>query len=65
MANICIVEPLESTRKRLERTLPKDLEDRISGKGFNSLSHHNLVHKFMPVHQATQIPDAKAAVDRV
>ena len=35
--NVCIVEPLESTRKRLERTLPKDHEDRIAGKGFNWL----------------------------
>ena len=64
MANIFIVEPVESTRKRLERSLPKDHEDRIAGKGFNSLSHHNLVHKFMPIHQAMQIPDAKAAVDK-
>ena len=31
--NVCIVEPLASTRKRLERTLPKDHEDRIAGKG--------------------------------
>ena len=41
----CTTEAHESTRKRLERTLPKDHEDRIGGKGFNSLSHHNLVHK--------------------
>ena len=32
----CIVEAHESTRKRLERALPKDCEDRIAGKGFNS-----------------------------
>ena len=50
--------------KRLERSLPKDHEDRIAGKGFNSLSHHNLAHKFMPIHQAMQIPGAKAAVDK-
>ena len=30
-----IVEAHESTRKRLERTLPKEHEDRITGKGFN------------------------------
>ena len=30
--NVCIVEPLDSTRKRLERTLPEDHEDRIAGK---------------------------------
>ena len=60
----CIVEAHESTRKRLERSLPKDHEDCIAGKGFNSLTHHNLVHKFMPIHQAMQIPDVKAAVDK-
>ena len=59
-----IVEGHESTRKRLERTPPKDHEDHIAGKGFNSLSHKNLVHKFIPVLQAMKIPDAKAAVDK-
>ena len=34
----CIVEAHEPTRKRLERTLPKDHEDRIAGKGLYSLS---------------------------
>ena len=47
----CIVEAHESTRTCLERTLPKDPEDRIAGKGFNSLSHSNLVHKFIFMHQ--------------
>ena len=28
----CIVEAYESTRKRLEKTQPKDHEDRIAGK---------------------------------
>ena len=37
-------------------------EDRIAGKGMNSLSHHNPVHKFIPMPQAMKIPDAKAAV---
>ena len=59
----CIVEAHESTRRRLERTQPKDDEDRIAGKGFNSLSHFNLVHKFIPMLQAMKIPHAKAAVD--
>ena len=40
----CIVEAHESTRKRSEETQPKDHEYRIGGKGFNSLSHYNLVH---------------------
>ena len=43
----CVVEAHESTRKRLERTLQKDQEDRIAGKGFDSLSHCNLAHKFI------------------
>ena len=60
----CVVETHESTRKRFERTLPKDHEDRIAGKGFNSLSHSHLAHKFIPVPQAMKIPDATAAVDK-
>ena len=42
----------------------KDHEDHIAEKGFNSLSHHNLVHKIIPVHQAMKIPDAMVAVDK-
>ena len=34
----CIVEAHESTRKRMESTSPKDHEDHIAEKGFNSLS---------------------------
>ena len=30
----------------------------------NSLSRDNLVHKFIPVPQATNIPDAKEAVEK-
>ena len=44
----CVVEAHESTRKRSERTPSKDHEDHIAEKGFNSLSHHKLVHKFIP-----------------
>ena len=39
-------------------------EDQIAGKGMNSLSHHNLVHKFIPVPQAMKNPDAKPAVEK-
>ena len=60
----CILEVHESTKKRLERTLPKNDEDHIAGKGLNSLSHYNLVHNFIPMHQAIKIPNAKAAVDK-
>ena len=38
----------------------KNHEDHIAGKVFNSLSHHNLVHKFIPMPQAMKIPDAKS-----
>ena len=30
----------------------------------NSLSHYNLVHKFIPMPEAMKIPDAKAAVEK-
>ena len=60
----CIVEAHESTRKRLERTLSKDHDDHIAEKGFNSLSHYNLAHKFVPMPQALKIPGAQSAVDK-
>ena len=60
----CIVEAHESTRKRLESTPPRNHDDHIVEKGFNSLTRYNLVHKFVLVPQAMKIPDAKAAVDK-
>ena len=42
----CIVEAHESTRQRLESSLPKDHEDHIAGKGYNSMARDNLVHIF-------------------
>ena len=42
----CILEASESTRLRMEGSLPKSHEDHIAGKGDNSLQHYNLVHKF-------------------
>ena len=42
----------------------KNHEDHIAGKGFTSMSHNDLVHKFTPMPQAMTIPDAKAAVDK-
>ena len=59
----CIVEAHESTRKRLEPTLPKDHDDHRAERGYNSIGHCNLVHKFGPIPQALKIPDAKAVVD--
>ena len=61
----CIVEPHESTRRRVESSQPKNHEDHhIAGKGFTSMSQDNLVHKFIPMPQVMKILDAKAAVDK-
>ena len=48
----------------MEGSPHKNHEDHIAGKGMNSLSHNNLVRKFIPVPQAMKIPDAKAAVEK-
>ena len=47
----CIVEADESTRKRMEGTLHKGHEDQIAVRGRNSLSHYDLVHRFIPTPQ--------------
>ena len=60
----CILEARESTRMRVEESLPKYHEDHIVGKGNNSLQCYNLVHKFILMPQAMKIPAAKAAVDK-
>ena len=60
----CILEASESTRLRMEESLPNYHEDHIAGRGDNSQQHNNLVHKFIPMPQAMKIPAAKAAVDR-
>ena len=60
----CILEATESTRMRMEETLPNYHEDHIAGRGDNSLQHYNLVHKFIPIPQAIKIPASKAAVDK-
>ena len=49
---------------RTEESLPKFHEGHISGKGYNSLQHYNLVHKFIPMTQVMKIPASKAAVDK-
>ena len=59
----CILEANESTRMRMGNLIPHHHEDHVAGKGENSLQHHNLVHKFIPMPQAMKIPAAKAAVD--
>ena len=60
----CILEADESTIMRMGNSIPHYHQDRIAGKGENSLQHYNLVHKFIPVPQAMKIPAAKAAVTR-
>ena len=60
----CILEADESTRLRMGNSISHHHEDHIAGKGENSLQHYNLVHKFIPMPQALNIPDAKAAVDK-
>ena len=60
----CILEASESTRLRMEESLPNHHEDHIAGKGDNSLQHYDLVHKCIPMPQAMKIPAAKAAVDK-
>ena len=59
-----ILEASESTRMRMEESLPNYHEDHIAGTGDNSLQHYNLVHKFIPMPQAMKIPAAQAAVDK-
>ena len=39
-------------------------EDHIVGKGYPSMTHYTLVRKFVPMPQAVNILDAKAAVDK-
>ena len=59
-----IVEADESIRKRMEGSFHKNHEDHIARKGKNSLSHYNLVRKFILMLQAMKIPDAKEAVEK-
>ena len=56
------LEADESTRLRVEESLPNHHEDHIAGKGDNALLHYNLVRKFIPMPQAIKILAAKAAV---
>ena len=48
----CIAEADESTRSRLEGVPFRYHEDHIATKGTNSVSHYNLMHKFIPLPQA-------------
>ena len=59
-----MVESQESTRQQAESSQSKSHEDHIACKGFTSMTHYNLVHKFIPMPQAMKNPDAKAALDK-
>ena len=48
----------------MEEAPHRSHEDHIAGKGMNSQSHYNLVHKFILMPRAMKIPDAKAAVEK-
>ena len=43
---VCILEASESTRLRMEESLPNYHEDHVVGKGDNSLQHYNLYTNF-------------------
>ena len=53
-----------TSRIRLEGHPHRYHEDHIAGKSLNSLSQSCLVHKFIPMPQTSNIPDAKAAVEK-
>ena len=57
----CTLEASESTRLRMEDSLPNYHEDHNAGKGDNSLQHYNLAHKLIPMPQAMNIPAAKGS----
>ena len=57
----CIVEADESMRVRKEGSHNNNHEDHIAGKGMNSLSHYNLMHKFIPVSQAMKLTRCKGS----
>ena len=60
----CSLEVSESTKLRMDESLPNHHEDHIAGKGDSSLQHYNLVHKLIPLSQVMKIFAAKAAVDK-
>ena len=59
----CILEASESTRMRMEESLPKYHEDHIAGKGQFTTALQFGTQIYSPMPQAMKIPAAKAAVD--
>ena len=48
----------------MEGIEPRNHEDHIAGRGDNSLHQYKLVHNFLPMPHAMNIPAAKEAVDK-
>ena len=48
----CVAESHESTRQRVESSVPTKHEDHIAGKGYTSMTHYNLVDICIPMPQA-------------
>ena len=59
-----IVNADESMRIRFEGVPHNYYEDHISAKWMNSLSRKHLVHNFIPMPQALEIPDTKTTVEK-
>ena len=57
----CTVESHESTRQRVQPSLPKKNEDHIAGEGLTLMTHYNLVHKFIPM-QLEKVKSKKEAI---
>ena len=60
----CTVDADEYTRPRLERAVHKHHQYHVAAKGTKSMTHESLVRKFIPMPQASKIPNAKAAVEK-
>ena len=60
----CVSEASESTRLRMEESLPNYHEDHIAGKGTMHCNITIWYTKFIPMPQAMMILAAKAAVDK-
>ena len=57
----CILEANESTRMRMGNSIPHHHEDHIAGKGDNSLQHHDLFHKFIPMPSSYKKSNSKSS----
>ena len=58
------MEVVESKRMRMGSSMPHCHQDRIAGKGENSLQHYNIWFTNLFLFQPMKNPAAKAAVDK-